>query len=71
VCLYLVGVIRILKFLWPSVTHQQPHQQRDGQRITKMIEKSDGQETKNERRGCAPEPEVLMQHVKRDDGKGE
>src|SRR5581483_417531 len=55
----------------PGVAHQQPHQQRDGQRVTDVIKKSDRQEAKNERLCAAPEPEVLMQQVKDNDGYGQ
>src|SRR4051794_23773591 len=52
---------------WPSQFYQQPHQDSDGQRVNKMVKKSNRKETKDEWRWRLPKPEVLVQNIKRDD----
>src|SRR5689334_9828261 len=58
----------LFKVRRPGVSHQQPHQQRGGHREASLIEESNWNETKNQA-GAAPEPDVLMKHVKYDDSK--
>src|SRR5262245_32505352 len=54
----------------PRATDEQPEQRRRGKRESGVICETDRQESKTKRRGRAPEPEVLMQHVQYSDEQG-
>src|SRR6185369_15180394 len=50
----------------PGKLHQQPHEQRRGDREGPMIEKAYRHKAKDEWVGRAPEPEILVQDVEHD-----
>ena len=51
----------------PGKLHEQPHQQRRGDRKARLVKEPDGNKAENQRIRRAPEPEVLMQDVENDD----
>jgi hypothetical protein len=55
----------------PSERHEQPHQERRGDREASVIKQPDGNEAEDQWMSSAPEPKVLMQNVERGDGKDE
>ena len=59
------------KMRGPGEFHQQPHQQCRGHREASLVEKSDGNKTKDERVGRAPVPKILVQKVEQDGGNDE
>jgi len=62
----ILPALRFFDFMFevrrPGEGDQQPHQQRCGDGKESVIEKSDGNETKNQMR-TPPEPDVLMKYV--------
>src|SRR3990172_3148171 len=57
----------VLEVRRPVPPHEQPQHDASGERVGRLIEKPDGQESEDERAHVAPEPEVLMQHVEHED----
>jgi hypothetical protein len=48
----------------PRVLYQQPHHNRGRDRVARVVEQPDGNETEDEGTRRAPEPEVLMEDIK-------
>ena len=53
-----------LKMRRPRLFDQQPQQERDHDRITRVVKQANWHESEDERVRRAPEPEVLMQEIK-------
>jgi len=52
----------------PRELHQQPHQQSCRNGIAGVIKKPDGNKAKDQGPGCAPKPEILVQHIESENG---
>ena len=59
----------VLEMARPRHARQRPHQQRRGEAVGAVIRQPDRQEAKDAAARRAPEPDVLVQRVERDDGR--